>query len=56
LHRDNLLTASGGEVTSTPWSDPMLIWRGNTATNATVYWLWNPSKTLESVTASLVRK
>lgn len=54
LHKDVLLVASGGEVTSTPWSDPMEIWRGKTATNASVYWLWNPSKPLESTTASLL--
>lgn len=54
LHRDTLLVASGGEVTSTPWTDPMQIWRGNTATNAAVYWLWTPSKPMESITASLL--
>jgi hypothetical protein len=54
LHKDMFLVASGGEVTSTPWTDPMRIWRGNTATNAAVYWLWNPNKPLESTTASLI--
>ena len=54
LHKDVLLVASGGEVTSTPWTEPMRIWRGNTATNAAVYWLWNPNKPLESITASLI--
>jgi len=54
FHQDTLIVASGGEVTTTPWGDPMKIWKGNTATSASVYWLWNPSKTLESVTASLV--
>ncbi len=53
LFKDQLLVASGGEVTSTPWGNPMAIWRGNTAAKAAVYWLWNPGKTLESVTASL---
>jgi hypothetical protein len=54
LFKDQLLVASGGEVTSTPWDNPMAIWRGNTAAKAAVYWLWNPTKTLESVTASLL--
>ncbi len=54
LHMGTLLVASGGEVTSTPWPDPMRIWRGHTATKAAVYWLWNPSKPLESVTTSLI--
>ena len=54
LHRETLLVSSGGEITSTPWDDPMRIWRGNTATNAAVYWLWNPNKPLESVTTSIL--
>jgi hypothetical protein len=54
LHQNQMLVASGGEVTGTPFSEPMKIWRGETATNAAVYWLWSPSKPLESVTASLV--
>jgi len=55
LHNETILVASGGEVTSTPWANPMDIWRGKTATNAAVYWLWSPAKTLESVTASLIK-
>ncbi len=54
LFKDQLLVASGGEVTSTPWDNPMAIWRGNTAAKAAVYWIWNPSKPLESTTASLI--
>ncbi|HZJ34872.1 MAG TPA: hypothetical protein VFD55_02580 [Candidatus Angelobacter sp.] len=55
FHKDVLLVASNGEVTSTPWTNPMEIWKGDTASTAAVYWLWNPSKTLESVTASLAQ-
>jgi NAD(P)H-hydrate repair Nnr-like enzyme with NAD(P)H-hydrate dehydratase domain len=54
FHQDTLLLASGGEVTSTPWSDPMSIWRGDVATRAAAYWLWNLSKPLDSITASFV--
>ena len=54
FHQDTLLVASGGEVTSTPCSNPMVIWRGNVATNAATYWLWRQSKPLESITASLL--
>jgi hypothetical protein len=54
LFKDQLLVASGGEVTSTPWDNPMAIWRGGTAANAAVYWIWNPKKPLESVTSSLL--
>lgn len=54
LHQNTMLVASGGEVTTTPFDEPMKIWRGQTATIASVYWLWTPSKLLESVTASLI--
>jgi len=54
LHKDYLLVASGGEVTSTEWQSPMAIWRGSVATKAAVYWLWSPNKPLEAVTASLI--
>lgn len=54
LHKDYLVVASGGQVTSTEWQNPMAIWRGQVATKATCYWLWNPTNALKSVTASLV--
>jgi len=54
LHQDTLVAAHNGKVTSTPWTNPMAIWRGNTAARAASYWLWSESKPLESVTASLV--
>lgn len=55
LHKETLLIASSGQVTSTPYENAMQIWRGITATNAATYWLWNSSKTLESVTASFLK-
>jgi hypothetical protein len=54
LFKEQLLVASGGEVTSTPWGNPMAIWRGNTAAKAAVYWMWSPGKLLEATTASLI--
>lgn len=54
LHKDQLLVANAGDVTSTPWDNPMAIWRGNTAAKATSYWLWNPQKPIEAITASLM--
>jgi hypothetical protein len=54
LHKDYLLVAHGGAVTSTKWESPMAIWRGTTATRAASYWLWSPAKPLEAVTASLI--
>lgn len=54
LHKDHLIVAHGGQVTSTPWSNAMAIWRGSVAATATCYWLWHPGKPLEAVTASLL--
>lgn len=54
LHQEILVIASGGNVTTTPWGNPMAIWRGSVATRASVYWLWNPSKLLESTSTSLI--
>lgn len=54
LHKDMLLVASAGDVTTTPWTEPMAIWRGSVAAKAATYWSWNTSKPLESATASLL--
>jgi hypothetical protein len=56
LHKDYILVAKDGEVSSTEWENPMAIWRGTVATKATVYWLWNPWLTLEAITTSLISK
>lgn len=54
LHQDVLIVADDGNVTTTPWDSPMLIWRGVTATRAAVYSMWSPDKRLEAVTTSLL--
>jgi len=54
LHREYLLVAHNGIVTSTKWENPMAIWRGSVAAKAAAYWLWNPEKPLEAVTTSLI--
>lgn len=56
LHKDYLIVAHGGNVTTTEWQNPMAIWRGTVATKAAVYWLWNPSSPLQAITASFVTK
>jgi len=56
LHKDHLLVASGGTVTSTEWSNSMAIWRGHTAAKAACYWLWNQNDALAATTASLAAK
>lgn len=55
LHKDTLFTANGGRVTSFPCDNPMKVWRGTTATNAATYWLWSPTKPLESITSSFLQ-
>lgn len=54
FHQNHLVVASSGQITTTTWDNPMAIWRGGVATRAAAYWLWNPAKPLEAVTASLV--
>jgi hypothetical protein len=53
LHKDYLLVAKEGAVTSTEWGNPMAIWRGTVASKAAVYWLWNPGLQVAAVTASI---
>jgi len=54
LHKDHLVVASDGAVTSQVWNNPMLIWRGSVAAKAAAYWLWTPSKPLEALTSSIL--
>lgn len=54
LHKEYLVVAHDGNITTTEWQNPMAIWRGSVATKATAYWLWNPNTPLEAVTASLI--
>jgi NAD(P)H-hydrate repair Nnr-like enzyme with NAD(P)H-hydrate dehydratase domain len=54
FHNDQIVIASAGQVTTTPWDNPMSIWKGAVATHAAAYWLWNPKKPLEAATASLL--
>jgi NAD(P)H-hydrate repair Nnr-like enzyme with NAD(P)H-hydrate dehydratase domain len=53
LHKDYLVIANGGDIITTQWENPMAIWRGNTATKAASYWLWNPQALLAAVATSI---
>ena len=53
-HQEQIVISSGGQITTTPWDNPMAIWKGHVATGAAAYWLWNTKKPLEAATASLV--
>jgi len=55
LHKDFIIAAHGGNVTTTPWENPMAIWRGQTAARAATYWLWNREMPLEAVSTSLIQ-
>jgi hypothetical protein len=52
LHKDYLIVAVNGQVTTTDWQNPMAIWRGSVAAKAASYWLWN-SSLLEAATSSI---
>lgn len=52
LHKDFLIAAHKGDVTTTSWENPMAIWRGQVAARAATYWLWNQDTPLEAVTTS----
>lgn len=54
FHRERLIVAHGGEVVTHEFDQPMLIWRGITATRASSYLLWSPDKPLEAIAASFV--
>ena len=56
LHRDTFIVASDGEVVTTPWDNPMMIWRGNVAAKAAAYWLWSPTKPLEATSTAIIAK
>lgn len=53
LHEGTLLVSRDGQVVSQDWPNPMALWTGSTATRAAVYYVWNPTKPLESITASI---
>lgn len=54
LHKDTLLIAHQGQVVTQDWNQPMAIWRGQVATIAASYLLWNNHMPLEAIAASLV--
>lgn len=53
LHKETFIVAHEGEVVTTPWDNPMAIWRGNVAAKAAAYWLWSPGKPLEATATAI---
>lgn len=54
LHQNQLVIARSGKVSTTPWSEPLLIWRGSVATKLAVYLMQHPGKPFEAMTSSLI--
>lgn len=53
FHNEQLIIASGGEVVTQKWDNPLAIWRGSVATCIASYWLWNRSKPLQTAAAAI---
>jgi NAD(P)H-hydrate repair Nnr-like enzyme with NAD(P)H-hydrate dehydratase domain len=53
FHQDVLIVAHGGDIVTQPWQEQMAIWRGTVATDAAIYWLWNPAHILQAAAASI---
>ncbi len=54
FHHDNIIVASEGKISTTPWQEATKIWRGSVATKASVYWLWHKNQVFEAATTSLI--
>lgn len=54
FHHNQLIVAKDGQVSTTPWDDPMRIWRGSVATAASVYALQH-AKIFQAITVSIVK-
>jgi hypothetical protein len=53
FHQNQLIVAHDGQISTTPWEDVMMIWRGSVAAKTSVYWLQNLNKPFEAITTSL---
>ena len=54
FHSDQLIVAHNGTISTTSWNNPMAIWRGNIATKASVYLVWNKSKPFKAITTAIL--
>ncbi len=53
LHSEQIIIASGGQVITQTWSDPLRIWRGHTAARAASYLLWTPKTPLKAIVVGI---
>lgn len=51
-HQDRLVIAHSGEVVSSDFNQPALIWRGSVATRITCYQLWTPGRPFDAAVAA----
>lgn len=56
FHQNQLIVAQAGHASSTPWEEPMMIWRGSVAAKAAVYAIHHPKQAFQAITASFVRR
>jgi len=56
FHQNQLVVAKNAEVSSTPWENPMLIWRGSVAAKSAVYAMQQRAQLFQALTTSLVQK
>lgn len=54
FHQSHIIVAHDGQVSTSPFDEPMMIWRGTTATRAACYLLWTPEKPFETITTSII--
>lgn len=55
-HLDTTFVAVNGEVSTTKLAEEQPIWRVKTAATASVWWLQNPAKPFEALTAAVLEK
>lgn len=54
FHQNQLIVAKDGQVSTTPWENPMLIWRGSVAAKSAVYAMQFPNQFFQALTSSLI--
>lgn len=54
FHQSQLAVACASQVSTTPWDNPLVIWRGSVAAKAAVYAMQHPAQPFEAITASLI--
>lgn len=54
FHQGQLVVAKAGEISSTAWENPMLIWRGSVAARTAVYAMQQKSQLFQAITTSLI--